>query len=75
MFEMVPVICNNISAIGYDDTENTLHIEFNNEEIYEYKDVELNIFAELLYSKSKSEYLEENIYGKYISKEVAEYSV
>ena len=70
MIEMIPIICNEITAIGYDDTANILQIRFSDEKIYEKKNVELNIFAELLYSKSKIDYIQENIYGKYISKEV-----
>lgn len=70
--EMVPVNCNNIKSIGYNENNNLLQIKFNNNSTYEYHNVDLIVFAELLYSKSKSTFAQQYIYDKYTNNKVIE---
>jgi len=66
MVEMIPVKSNNIDSLGYDEDINNLHIKFSdNTTTYIYKDINIATFVELLYSKDKSVFLEENIFSKY----------
>lgn len=63
---MIPVQSNDIDAIGYNEETKNLHIIFtNNSTTYLYKDIQIDIFIELLYSTKKDIFLKENILSKY----------
>ena len=63
--EMIPVQSSNISAIGYDDSNGTLVIEFTSGSAYEYYDVPQYEFDNLLNADSKGSYAHQNIYKNY----------
>ena len=64
MIEMIPLICDNILLVGYDENNNSLQIKYDDNSLFEYYNVELTIFTDLLFSKSKSTFIQENIYDK-----------
>lgn len=59
------VSSSNVASVGYDPESSTLEIEFNNGAIYQYFDVNENIYNELLNAGSVGGYLASNIKGKY----------
>ena len=60
--EMIPVSSSNIGAIGYDDNQSLLVIEFLNGSAYEYYSVPSYVFDEFLNSGSKGQYANQNIH-------------
>lgn len=63
--ERKPVISSNIASIGYDENTSTLEIEFLNNTIYQYFDVNKNIYEALMRADSHGGYLAQNIKGVY----------
>ncbi len=63
--EMIPVSSSNIAAIGFDESQSILAIEFNNGRAYEYYGVPQYVFDEFLNSGSKGKYANQNIYKSY----------
>ena len=63
--QRTPVSSSNVASVGYDPESSTLEIEFNNGAIYQYFDVNENIFNELLGASSVGGYLASSIKGKY----------
>ncbi|MBC6998341.1 KTSC domain-containing protein [Cytophaga sp. FL35] len=63
--EMIPVSSSNIKAIGYDEENAVLRIEFNKGGIYEYYDVPQYEFDGLYAADSKGSYANQNIYKNY----------
>ncbi len=61
----VPVDSSNIASVGYDDSTNTLEIEFNSGHLYQYFDVPKNIYDELLIADSVGKYFYNHIKGIY----------
>lgn len=61
--EMIPVQSSNVVAIGW-GKDDSLYVEYLNG-TYRYLGVDKTIFEELLASKSKGKYINENIKGKY----------
>ena len=61
--ERKPVSSSNISSIGYDEDSRTLEIEFHSGSIYQYFDVPLNIYQELMSAGSKGQYFAAHIKG------------
>ncbi len=51
----------NISGVGYDAKKNTLIVEFNSGEVYEYQDVPVRMYHRLLLSPSKGKFFNQNI--------------
>lgn len=70
MIELIPVSSSNISAIGYDESQNVLQIEFNNGRLYEYYGVPPYVFNELLGAGSKGTYANQNIYKNYLQNQL-----
>ncbi len=52
-----PVASSNLISVGYDDTSQTLEVEFKNGTIYQYYNVGRNIYEEFLASPSKGQFL------------------
>lgn len=65
--EMIDVECDDIHSIGYDETMQDLYIRFEDNTITCFKNVQINTFVELLYSSSKKEFADHNIYLHYDS--------
>lgn len=68
--EMIPVSSSNIAAIGFDETQNTLVIEFNNGRAYEYYGVPQYVFDEFSNAGSKGQYANQNIYKNYSQSQI-----
>lgn len=68
--EMIPVSSSNIAAIGYDEGQSILVIEFNNGRAYEYYSVASYVFDELLNADSKGQYANQNIYKNYSQNQI-----
>ncbi|WP_407366178.1 KTSC domain-containing protein [Xanthomonas campestris pv. campestris] len=60
-----PVSSSNIASIGYDSDSSVLEIEFHSGDVYQYFDVNENVYKELFYSDSVGGYLAKNIKGIY----------
>lgn len=68
--EMIAVSSSNIAAIGYDESQNLLVIEFNNGRAYEYYGVAQYVFDEFLNAGSKGQYANQNIYKNYSQNQI-----
>lgn len=55
-FNMQPVDSSNIAAIGYNEANQVLRVEFNNGSIYDYPGVSPNLFQSFLSSDSKGRF-------------------
>lgn len=60
----------NIVAIGYDEDERQLHIQFKSGLEYVYHDVPTEVWQEFLVAPSKGKYLNERIKGVYAYEKV-----
>ena len=65
MIDMMPINSESISTIGYDEKNSSLHIKYKDNSLVEYYNIELDVFANLLFSPSKSTYIEEKIFNKF----------
>lgn len=59
------VSSSNIASIGYDESSETLEIEFLNGGLYQYFDVPQRVYEELIAADSHGKYLAANIKGTY----------
>ena len=65
MPEMIFVDSSNIEAIGYDENNQELHVQFLSGGYYVYHDVPREIFDDLVEAPSKGSYLNREIKGVY----------
>lgn len=63
--ERTPVKSSNIASVGYETDSQTLEIEFNNGTVYQYFDVNEQVFNELKGASSVGGYLASHIKGVY----------
>lgn len=63
--ERSPVSSSNLSSVGYDPESLTLEIEFNHGGIYQYYDVPVHIYDELMGAGSLGSYFYHNIKSVY----------
>ncbi|MFJ5446993.1 KTSC domain-containing protein [Methylobacillus methanolivorans] len=63
--DRTPVASSNIGSIGYDPESSTLEIEFLNGSIYQYFDVNENVYTDLISAGSVGQYFSANIRGIY----------
>jgi hypothetical protein len=61
----VSVSSSNISSVGFDSDTQTLEIEFTNGNIYQYFDVPVTVYEELMQAESKGKFLSTQIKGVY----------
>lgn len=59
----VPVDSSNIASIGYDENSSTLEIEFHSGAVYQYFDVNVNIYKGIMEAGSKGQYFAQFIKG------------
>ncbi len=59
--EMTPVESSNIAAVGYNEEDKELHIEFNSGKTYAYQDVPEDIAKGLVEAESVGKYFHANI--------------
>lgn len=60
-----PVSSSNLHSVGYDDTSQTLEVEFKNGAVYQYFDVSSAEYAGLLGASSLGSYFAANIRQSY----------
>ena len=63
--ERKAVDSSNLVSIGYDAKERTLEVEFNGKSVYQYFDVPLNIYKDLMDSDSKGKFFAKFVKGAY----------
>lgn len=63
--KMIDVDSSMIAAAGYDEKIQTLQVQFNSGNCYEYYEVEPEVFQELLEAESKGRYMRANIIDCY----------
>lgn len=63
--DMISVVSKNITAIGYDESTNSLIVRFKKGLTYKYLNVPKPVFAEFLVARSKGKFLELAIKPKY----------
>lgn len=51
----------NLASVGYDETSNTLEIEFNHGGIYQYSNVPESVYSGLMNASSHGQYFDANI--------------
>ena len=61
----ISVESSNLASIGYDEESKTLEIQFHSGGIYQYDDVEKEIYDELMSADSKGRYFMSMIRGAY----------
>lgn len=66
MVEMIPIQDDSIDSMGYDESANSLHIKFEDTTECIYQNIPIETFIDLLYSKTKQEYLQNNIVNQYL---------
>jgi hypothetical protein len=65
--ERVNVISSNINSVGYEESSNTLEIEFKSGSIYQYSNIPQEVYNELLQASSIGRYFIRNIRDTYRS--------
>lgn len=68
---MISVESSNLKAIGYDEDQAVLRIEFKKGSLYEYYDVPQYEYDGLYAADSKGTYAHQNIYKKYRQQKIA----
>lgn len=68
--ERQSVRSSNISSIGYDEINEILEIEFLSGGIYQYLDVPVYVYEELIDADSHGKYFNEHIKDKYKTKKI-----
>jgi hypothetical protein len=63
--ERYSVASSNIASIGYDEPSQTLEVEFLNGSIYQYYNVPINIYDQLMKDPSKGRFLNTYIKNAY----------
>ena len=56
--QMIEVECEEIDAVGYDESLKELYVKFKDRAVNKFEDIDLNIFTELLYAKSKKSFVQ-----------------
>ena len=59
--EMIPVVSSQLAAAGYDPEKKQLRIEFNNGSVYEYSQVEPDIYEQLVNAPSVGQFFNANV--------------
>jgi hypothetical protein len=54
-----------VQSVGYDPQGHVLEIEFQNDGVYQYEDVEQDIYTDLMAAPSKGRYFAERIRDNY----------
>lgn len=62
--QMIEVECEEIDAVGYDESLKELYVKFKDRAVNKFEDIDLNIFTELLYAKSKKSFVQKKLYDK-----------
>ena len=65
------VSSSDLAFVGYDENSATLEIEFHNRTVYQYFNVPVLIYTNLMAASSKGRYFNENIRNDYSCRKVA----
>ena len=63
--ERQPVVSSDVASIGYDESSQTLDIEFKATGVYRYFSVPKNVVEELMATPSPGKFFRQHIKGKY----------
>ncbi|HAW57988.1 MAG TPA: KTSC domain-containing protein [Bacteroidales bacterium] len=63
--DMKPVASSNIQMVGYDESSETMRIQFTNGSVYEYKNIPLVVYNDFMQASSLGAYLNRNIRNSY----------
>lgn len=63
--ERQSVESSNLASVGYDESTRTLEIEFKYGAIYQYREVDKEVYDELMLANSKGSYFNSSIRGAY----------
>ncbi|KPL91323.1 KTSC domain-containing protein [Herpetosiphon geysericola] len=66
-----PVDSSNLASVGYDATNQTLEIEFQNRSIYQYFEVPEDMYNELMQADSHGSYFNGYIRGAFMYRKVS----
>jgi hypothetical protein len=72
MVRRQPVTSSSIHSVGYDPQSHILEIEFHSDGIYQYEEVDQNIYDALMAAPSKGQYFAERIRDHYAWRRVEE---
>ena len=72
MVRRQPVSSSYIRSVGYDPQGHVLEIEFQNDGVYQYEDVEQDIYADLMAAPSKGRYFTDRIRDNFSWRRVEE---
>ncbi len=65
IMERITVESSNIASIGYDEDSRTLEIQFHSGAVYQYFDIPIAVYDDLMVAPSKGQYLAQQIKGQY----------
>jgi hypothetical protein len=65
MITREPVASSNVASVGYDETSETLEVEFLNGSVYQYFNVGNELYLQLLAAPSKGSFLNSYIRNSY----------
>ncbi len=68
--DRVPVSSSNLLSVGYDPSAETLEVEFKNQTIYQYYNVPLVMYEQLMQAPSIGAFFNANIRNAYASSRV-----
>ncbi|MDD5005055.1 MAG: KTSC domain-containing protein [Candidatus Omnitrophica bacterium] len=69
--DMKPVASSNIQAVGYDESTETMRVQFNNSSVYEYHNIPLIVYNDFMQASSLGAYLNRNIRNNYSYEKIA----
>ena len=63
--DMKPVASSNIQAVGYDESSETMRVQFTNGSVYEYRNIPIVVYNDFMQASSLGAYLNRNIRNSY----------
>lgn len=63
--DMKPVASSNIQAVGYDESTETMRLQFANGSVYEYHNIPSIVYNDFMQASSLGAYLNRNIRNNY----------
>lgn len=70
--ELTAIESSNIKAVGYNDDEQELHVQFNSGKTYSYAEVPQQVYDDFMAAESKGKFFFASIKSKFESTEVVE---
>ncbi|ARL61649.1 KTSC domain-containing protein [Burkholderia pseudomallei] len=60
-----PVASSNIASVGYDETSQTMEVEFHSGAVYQYYNVGLELYEQMMQASSKGQFLHAYVKNAY----------